>query len=345
MKLSWRRHVVQLRHPWSIASHPAEALPRKEKLIVRIDHDGRAGWGEASPVSYYDQSNDSAEEAMRVAAEMLGSDPFALEAILTSLLARLPDQPAAVAAVDIALHDLVGKLLDVPLWKMLGLDPHACPPSSFSIGIDTPEIVESKVREAQGSPILKIKIGTADDASLLEAVRRAAPDVPLRVDVNGAWAPDQAAARLSSLERYRIELLEQPLAREHDAEVARLREAASMPIYADESCLGLKDVLRCAGYYDGINIKLCKCGGLRPALRMIHTARAAGLKVMLGCMIETSVGIAAAAQLAPLADAIDLDGHLLLKDDPFTGIGGEGGRLTLTERPGLGIEPVDVDDE
>ena len=337
MKLTWQRRHLHLRHPFNIARSQRSAGTDKEILLVQIEHNGQMGWGEAAPVAYYRQSLESAERVLAEARDMLGDDPFALDAILDPIRMRFADQPAALAAIDGALHDLIGKLLGVPVWKLLGLDRSRAPLTSLTIGIDEVEMIARKVREADCFEILKIKVGTQDDEAILSVIRREAPNKVLRVDANGGWSSRSVSERCRRVASYNVELIEQPTpAGDHDA-LPAVRAAGMAPLIADESCVGLDDVLGCVGLFDGINIKLSKCGGIRQAGRMIHTARAAGLKVMLGCMVETSVGIAAAAHLAPMADYLDLDGHLLLADDPFAGIGGDGGRLTLTERPGLGI--------
>ena len=235
-----------------------------------------------------------------------------------------------------ALHDLAGRRLGVPLYRLFGIDPGAAPETSFTIGLAEPEVVVHKVREAAAYPILKVKMGSDDDREVLAAVRDSTRS-RIRVDANEGWTPQGALDRLQWLARLGVELVEQPLPADRIEETRELRRRSPLPFYADESVHRAADIPRLAGAFDGINIKLCKCGGIRRALRMIHTARSAGLKVMLGCMVETSVGIAAAAQLAPMADYLDLDGHLLLADDPFEGIGGQAGRITLNSRPGLGI--------
>ena len=337
MKLTWHRRKLRLRHPFNIARCPRSDETTKEVLLVRIEHDGLAGWGECAPSAYYHQSLESNKKALAQAAGMLGSDPFALDAILDPIHERLGHESAAVAAIDAALHDLICQRLGIPVWKYLGLDPSRTPLTSFTIGLDDPDVVARKVHEAESFPILKVKVGTNEDDAILEAIRRAAPDKTLRVDANGCFSPENALERCRHLARYNLELIEQPTPRGQDKALPSIRAESLVPIIADESCIGTDDVLRCAGVFDGINIKLSKCGGLRPALQMIHTARSAGLKVMLGCMVETSVGVAAAAQLAPLADYLDLDGHLLLADDPFEGIGGQAGLLTLSDRAGLGV--------
>jgi L-alanine-DL-glutamate epimerase-like enolase superfamily enzyme len=304
---------------------------------VQIAHGGEVGWGEAAPVEYYDQSIDSAERTLERMGSIPGDDPLAFDRILDPLWERFADQPATIAAIDGALHDLAGKLLNVPVHRLLGLEPARVPISSFTIGLDEPDVVAQKVREAESFPILKVKVGTPRDQAILDAMRREAPDKILRVDANCGWSSQNVVERCRALRPYHVELIEQPTPRgDHDALPALRREGIA-PLIADESCVGPEDVLQCVGAFDGINIKLCKCGGIHRALQMIHTAKSAGLKVMLGCMVETSVGIAAAAHLAPLADMIDLDGHLLLADDPFEGIGGDNGQLTLTDRPGLGV--------
>jgi L-alanine-DL-glutamate epimerase-like enolase superfamily enzyme len=337
VKLSLERRKLHLRHPFLIARSMDDTSTEREMLFVRIEHKGKVGWGEAAPTSYYHQTLDSSEAALKAMGEMLGNDPFALDRILDPIYARFADQSAAIAALDGALHDLIGKLLDMPVWKLLGLDAEREPLTSFTIGIDKPEVMAAKVREASEYPILKIKIGTPDDDAVLTAVRREAPNKTLYVDANCGWTSANVLERMKSTWRYKIECIEQPTPPDDLKGLAAVRAAGLGPILADESCIGVDDVLRCVGVFDGINIKLSKCGGMRRALQMIHTARSAGLRIMIGCMLETSVGLAAAAHLGPLVDYLDLDGHLLLADDPFDGLGGAAGQLTLTDRPGLGL--------
>jgi L-alanine-DL-glutamate epimerase-like enolase superfamily enzyme len=314
-----------------------------ERIIVRLEHDGCFGLGEAAPTPYYGQSLDSVEATLVAVGPALPVEPWPVEAIVDGLLERFDGQRAAVAAVDAALHDLVGVLRGVPVWQMyagMGADPARTPPTSMTIGIDSPEAIAQKVAEAQAFGILKVKVGTANDADTLRAVRKAAGPVTIRADANCGWSPDEAYERIRGLDEFGLELIEQPLvAGQLDAlRALRGRLAGSPPIIADEDCVRPQDVARLAGCVDGINIKLSKCGGLVPAARMILDARQTGLMVMIGCMVETSLGVLAAAQLASLADFVDLDGHLLLADDPFTGLALEGGVVRPGDRPGLGVE-------
>lgn len=334
MELRWSRQQLILKHAFTISRSSVSA---KQTIRVELDHDGVVGLGEAIPTDYYGQTLNSAESALSGMADMLGDDPFQIEPILDRCLERYDDQRAAVSALDGALHDWVGKKLGVPVWRLLGLDPTAAPVSSFTIGIDEIDVIEAKTAEAAEFPILKVKVGTEHDEEILSAVRRVAPDKTLRVDANCGWTAAGAVDEIARLKRHNIEFVEQPIAPGHNDDLRGLRSRTDIPIVVDESSVRPGDVIPLSGCVDGINVKLCKCGGIREALRMIHLARACGMRIMLGCMIESSLGIAQAAQLAPLVDWIDLDGHLLIGNDPFEGIGGAGGRLTLTDRPGLGV--------
>jgi L-Ala-D/L-Glu epimerase / N-acetyl-D-glutamate racemase len=243
---------------------------------------------------------------------------------------------SARAALSAALHDLVGKRLNLPLYRLWGIDPCAAPKSTFTIGLDAPDRIRGKVEEAAEYPILKVKLGTDRDREILEAIR-AVTDKELRVDANCGWTVKRAISMLPLLREFGVTVLEQPLP-SHDLEgLAAITAQSEIPIIADESCKTTADIPPLVGKVDGINIKLAKCGGLREALRMIAVARAHGLMVMVGCMIETSLGITAAAHLTPLVDIVDLDGAALLADDPFVGAGIDGGQVSLPSGPGLGV--------
>jgi L-alanine-DL-glutamate epimerase-like enolase superfamily enzyme len=323
---------LRLRHTFRIARGASDV---RENLLVELEHEGRVGLGEAAPIKRYAEDRASAAAAVEEMARRLG-DPRAFARGARE--AAVPGQRAAEAAVDMALHDLAARRMGVPLFEMLGLDPTRTPRTSFTIGLDTPEVVARKVREASAYPILKVKMGAADDRAVLSAVRDAT-DRPIRVDANEGWTPADARERLDWLAGLGVELVEQPLPADQIEETRALRKTSVLPFYADESVHVAEDIPRLAGAFDGINIKLMKCGGIAEALRMIAVARAHGMKVMLGCMIESSLAITAAAHLSPLVDTADLDGNLLLERDPFAGATVTNGRLVLPEEPGLGVTP------
>jgi L-alanine-DL-glutamate epimerase-like enolase superfamily enzyme len=296
------------------------------------------GQGEAAPNVRYGESAETVTQALQQLAPALEGDPRHFRALSERLDAILPGHHAAKAALDIALYDLAGKRLGAPLHRMLGLDPAGMPLTSFSIGMDEPETVARKVREAAPYPVLKIKLGAQSVRETFGAVR-SVTSKPVRVDANEAWRPEEALKHIEWLAAQGVELVEQPLPAA-DVEGAKwLRQRSPLPLVADEALMRAADVPRLAEGYHGVNVKLQKCGGIREALRIIETARSCGLKVMLGCMVETSLGIAAAAQLGPLADWLDLDGNLLISADPFRGHPVVDGCIRLGETPGLGVEP------
>jgi L-alanine-DL-glutamate epimerase-like enolase superfamily enzyme len=272
------------------------------------------------------------------AAEAVG-DPARLEALHAAMEAALAGHRAAKAAIDIACHDWLGQRAGMPLGRLLGLDPEAAPPTSYTIPIIPPAAVREALAAASDFRVLKVKMGDGEDRARLRQVREATAN-PLRVDANGGWTPGEAIRGLKELEEAGVELVEQPVPAGDLAGLRRVHRAARLPILADEPALTALDIPRLAGAVDGVNIKLAKTGGIRPALEMIHAARAHGMRVMLGCMVETSIGIAAAAHLAPLVDWVDLDGHLLLARDPARGLRLEDGQVRTAAAPGLGVELV-----
>ena len=327
--------TLTTRHPFIIARGGQSEY---RVVCVRLcDEDGLEGWGEAAPSAYYGETAETVLRAFAVLSDNLPADPFNLEAAEQRFTEVLPrNSGAARAALSAALHDLVGKRLAVPLYRLWGLDPARAPVSSFTIGLDTPERMQAKVREAATYPVLKIKLGTDADEAILNTIRDVT-DKPLRVDANAGWTRERARAMLPRLQANGVEFVEQPLVPEDLEGVAELRRQAKIPIVVDESCIVASDIPRLAGSVDGINIKLAKCGSLREALRMIATARAHKMLVMLGCMIESSLGITAAAHLTPLVDAADLDGAALTTNDPFIGASIDEGRITLPDASGLGV--------
>ena len=325
---------LTLRSPFRIARGTQHVA---HNIQVEVAFDGLVGLGEAAPSAFYGERRETVLSALPYLAEALGDDPTFLEDATTGFDRAFPHgNAAAKAALDMALYDLLGKRLGMPVYRLLGLNPAATPHTSFTIALDTPAEMARKARDAAEYPLLKIKLGTAYDLEIVRAIRDAT-SATLRVDANAAWTPKEAIRTITALADYDIELVEQPVAA-GDLEGLRLvREHAPLPVFADESCVTLEDIPRIAGCVDGINIKLMKCGGLHTAVKMIHTARAHHLKVMLGCMIESSLAITAAAHLSPLVDYADLDGALLVADDPFRGVTVERGKLLLPDAPGLGV--------
>jgi L-Ala-D/L-Glu epimerase len=308
-------------------------------VLVRLEHEGITGLGEGSASHFYGESYESMVDALAAWAPHLGGDPLALDAIEARLDAVLRENSAARAALEMALHDWIGKKLGQPTWKLLGLDAAAAPVSCVTLGMASPEEMERKLDDVLDFPAIKVKLGAPGDVENLKRVRRRYAG-RLQVDANAAWGAADAVRVLREIEPLGIELVEQPVARGDLDGLRWVRERSPIPVFADESCHHLTDIALLAGRVDGINLKIMKTGGVREMLRMIHAARAHGLKILLGSMIESSLGLSAAAQLAPLADYLDLDGHWLLAGDPFDGAPRERGVIALSGRPGLGVVPA-----
>ena len=330
---SWT-YELKLAHPFTIARGSVQT---KTVVITEIEHDGLTGMGEAAPISRYGETAATVLEFLRRVDLSGFADPFCLEEILAAVGALAPGNTSAKASIDLALHDWIGKKLGLPLHRYWGLDPAKAPVSSFTIGIDEPEVIESKVHEAEEYPILKVKLGTERDRDILRAIRRATSKT-IRVDANEGWKTrEQALEKVRWLEQENVEFVEQPMPASELAGCAWVRERVKLPLIADENSIRAHDVPALAQAFDGVNLKLMKSTGLREGLAFIHTARSCGLKVMIGCMIETSIGITAAAHLSPLADYADLDGSVLTSNDPFDGVRMDRGRLVLPQRPGIGV--------
>jgi L-alanine-DL-glutamate epimerase-like enolase superfamily enzyme len=325
---------LQTKYPFKIARH--EHFEIRTVLVKLRDGDGAEGWGEATPQRFYGETPETVLAALEVYATVLPEDPLDLEEAERRFEATLAGNNSARAALSTALHDLAGKRLGIPIHRMWGLDPARAPMSTFTIGIDTAEIIRKKVLEAEPYPILKIKLGSDRDMEILNAIRDVTQK-ELRVDANCGWDVKHAIRMLPVLEEYGVTVLEQPLPAEDLDGLAEIRRHARIPLIVDESCLTSADIPRVAGRVDGINIKLAKTGGLREAVRMIHIARAHHLMVMVGCMVESSIAITAAAQFTPLVDIVDLDGAALLAHDPYVGATIHGGQLRLPSGPGLGV--------
>jgi L-alanine-DL-glutamate epimerase-like enolase superfamily enzyme len=337
MKLQHDISIVHTTHPFVIA----RGSTSEHRLIrVRIaDGDGFEGWGEAAPNRFYGETVDTALGALaRLAPIVEAGDPWKIENIELEMNRALRFNGSVKSAISAALHDLAGKRLGIPVYKMWGLDPAKAPLSSFTIAIAAnDDVLRERIREAAGYPVLKVKLGTDHDEHIIRVVRDAAPDKILRVDANAAWTAKQALRMVDVLVECGVEYLEQPLP-PHDIDGLKIvRDRGILPVIADESCVVATDIPRLIGAIDGINIKLSKCGSLREALRMIAVARAHNLLVMAGCMIETSLGITAAAHFAPLLDYADFDGAALLSDDPYAGVTIAGGKIAIPDGPGLGV--------
>jgi L-alanine-DL-glutamate epimerase-like enolase superfamily enzyme len=337
MKVQHDVSIVHTTHPFVIARGGAS-----EHRLVRvrvIDDDGVEGWGEAAPNRFYGETVDTALGALaRLAPIVETCNPWALEDVELEMNRALRFNGSVKSAISAALHDLAGKRLGVPLYKLWGLDPAKAPLSSFTIGIAASDHeLRDRVAQAEPYPVLKVKLGTDHDAQIIRTVREAAPSKVLRVDANAAWTAKQALSMVDVLVECGVEYVEQPLPA-HDLDGLRfVRDRSALPVIADESCIVSTDIARLVGIVDGINIKLSKCGGLREALRMIATARSHNMLVMCGCMIETSLGITAAAHFSPLLDYADFDGAALLSDDPYSGATIVGGRIAIPSAPGLGV--------
>lgn len=336
MVLSFAPYTLALRDVFSLASSSRRTTPA---VLTEIACDGLVGYGEASLPPYLGETQQSVGEFLARLDLGRYADPCALEEILADIDAVAPGNAAAKASVDIALHDLAGKIRGRPWYALWGFDGAARPYTSFTIGIDTAEVVRRKTQEAAAYRFLKVKLGRDTDRMLIETIR-SVTDVPLFVDVNEGWRDrERALAEIHWLAARGVVLVEQPLPKERHNDMAWLTERSPLPTVADEAVQRLSDIPRIRGAYTGINIKLMKCTGMREARAMLTAAREAGLKVMLGCMTESSCAISAASHLASEADWVDLDGALLVANDPFEGTRIEAGRVTLTGWPGIGARP------
>lgn len=338
MKLSFEPYELQLRHTFTVASYSRKTTP---DVQVRIDYEGFTGYGEASMPPYLGQSVQTVTEFLRKVDLSRFSSPFLLDDILEYVDGLSEGDSAAKAAVDIALHDLVGKLLGAPWHRLWGLNPLKAPDTTFTIGIDTPDVVREKTREcAERFNILKVKVGLDNDKEMITTIREVT-GLPLAVDANQGWKDKyQALDEIFWLHERGVVMVEQPMPVSRVDDNAWITERSPVPIFADEAIQRLRDIPSVKGAYHGINIKLMKCTGMREAWKMLNYARAEGMKVMIGCMTETSCAVSAAAQLSPAVDFADLDGNLLITNDPFSGVTVIDGRLSLPDLPGIGIEKL-----
>ena len=329
---------LKLRHTWTTTMSSSDY---RDVIYFMLTRGARSGIGEGAPIVRYHESAEGAQRFTAQIGELLNekADLAQYRKVIGQVHRSIPGEWALKSAIDIAIHDWAAQQLDVPIARMLGLDPLDTPLTTFSIGIDTPEATRQKVKEAEAYPILKIKVGLETDEATIDAVRSVTKK-PLRVDANEGWkTKEEAVAKINWLEKQGVEFVEQPLPAHMLEEMKYVRSKIHIPVMADEASLHPRDIPKLAPYFDGVNIKLDKCGGILEALRMIEMARALGLKTMLGCMISSSVAITAAAHLSPLVDYADLDGNLLIDNDPYSGVIVQAGKLILPGGAGLGLKP------
>lgn len=337
MTLKFVPFELKLRHAFNLAKYSRTSTPGVQ---VKIEYEGYTGYGEASMPPYLGESIESVTKFLSKVDLSQFNDPFKMEEILAYVDALEPENRAAKASVDIALHDLVGKLMGQPWYKIWGLSIDKIPQSSFTIGIDTPEVVKQKIKEADDYKVIKIKLGLDNDKEMIDIIRQCT-DRPICVDANRGWkTKEQAMEVIEYLADKNCLFIEQPMMEDKLDDTAWIRERSPIPIIADEVFHRLPDIVKLKDYYDGINIKLMKSTGMSEAYKMVTLARAFGMKIMCGCMTETSCAIAAAAQLSPLIDWTDLDGNVLIADDIFSGVKVIDGRVTPSDAPGIGVTPI-----
>lgn len=337
LSLSFVPYELQLHHVFTLSLNSRKTTP---DVLTRLEFDGVVGYGEASMPPYLGESVETATRFLSSLHLSQFKDPFQMDDILQYVNSVIPGNTAAKAAVDIALHDLVGKIMKQPWYRIWGYDPADTPNTSFTIGIDTPEVVRQKVAEAAPYKILKVKMGMATDREMIETIR-SVTDRPLCVDVNQGWTDRvEALEKIHWLKENGVVFVEQPMPKTAVDDMAWLTQNSPLPTIADESLQRLPDVIKAHGVYNGINIKLMKCTGMREAHQMLTLARSLDMKVMIGCMVETSCAVSAASQLAPKADWADLDGNVLIDNDPFSGMQIVDGKITLPDRPGIGVKVV-----
>ena len=326
---------LPLKHPFKIARGEASVA---RTALFRLSWNGLEGLGEAVPLTRYDETVDSVRAYFDNHA-LRSDNPYRLEALLDPSI-----PPAARCGLDIALYDLIGKDLGKPVYELLGLDPSMTPKTSFTIGISDPEMTLKKIAEIGDHPIMKVKLGTGsvrDEIAMVELIRSHYTGT-IRLDANEGWNPEQAVEILAEIARFDIEFCEQPIPAGNPAGLRYIRERSKIPIVTDEDSRDVADLPALHGCVDGINIKLVKCGGIREALKMVHVARALGMKIMLGCMVESQISASAAAHLSPLVDWADIDGPFLTAADPFDGISYHDGKIVLNDGPGLGVREKSV---
>jgi L-Ala-D/L-Glu epimerase len=336
MKLTYKKYDLKFKYTFTIARNSRDIVP---VVMTELDHEGIIGYGVASPNVRYQENSDTVVKFLNSIDLTKFKEPFEYNAIFDYIDNLTVGDASAKASIDIAIYDWIGKKLKVPLWKLWGLDKNKSLYTSFTIGIDKPDVVEKKVREAEEFKILKIKVGTDSDKEMMDTIRRVTKK-PIRVDANEGWKTKEVALeRIKWLQGEGVEFIEQPMPAAQIDDIKWLRDKIDFPIIADEALTKVSDIPKLATAYDGINIKLQKSNGIHNALKMITLAKALNMKIMLGCMMETNAGISAAAHMTPMVDYADLDGNILINNDPFNGVEFVNGKMILNDNPGLGVSP------
>lgn len=341
MKLTYTPHILYFKRPFKIAHGTRDSTPI---VIVELEHEGIIGYGEASMPPYLGESHETVVTFLKIASTLLEKhqDPFQIESILSEIDLIAPNNTAAKASIDIALHDLIGKLKNLPCWQLFGGDKNNTPYTTFTLGIDEPEIIKQKIFEGEAYKILKVKLNGENDKQIIDTIRSVS-NKPIAIDVNQGWkSKEQALEMIYWLSDKNVLFVEQPLSKNNWEDANWLYEKSPLPLYADESIQRYSDIDKVKECFHGINIKLMKCTGMHEAYKMIKRARVLNLKILMGCMSETSCAISAAAQLSVFTDSADLDGPLLIKNNLFDGITFINGKITLSDKAGIGVVPISI---
>jgi len=338
VKLSYFSRQLKLNHTFAVANSSKSFA---ENTFVYIEFENEIGYGEVAPSYFYHENTATINQVLETVGPLLQHSRLSVQSIMSEVGKKVSGNYAARAGIEMALMDLAAKKESKSVREFLGINKNRSLVTSFTIGIDNLNIIKEKVLDAREFPILKIKLGTNQDFEIVEAIR-SITDKPLRIDANEGWSREEAVEKINWLETQNVEFVEQPLPADDIQNTAWIRERVNVPVFADESVKSSRDIEKLASAFDGINIKLMKCGGINEALKMVDEARRCNLSTMLGCFIESSLGITAAANIASLFDFVDLDGALLLKDDPFIGVSIAQGQMTLPDKPGIGAEPVEM---
>ena len=334
MELKYQNLDLPLKYQFEVA-YSKKTIAKN--VLIKFNHDGISGYGESAPSYFYNENAESVGKFVKNAMPYLGDDPYNVGYIMDQLNANFDGNYAAKAGINLALLDWIGKKKGVPVQALFDIQSKQDMVTSFTIGIDTIEVIKEKVLDAEDMPVLKIKLGTDQDYKIVETIR-SLTGKPLRIDANEGWSREEAVEKINWLETQNVDIVEQPLPARDIENMKWIRERVNLPLFADESVKTGSDFEKLTGAFDGINVKLMKCGGITEAVKMVRIAKSMGFRTMLGCFIESSLAITAAAHISPLFDYVDLDGALLLQSDPFKGVMIEKGVISLPQRPGFGVE-------